>query len=103
VQGGPPETTVASRKIDETTKERQGEEAGRIERERKYLYEIWLTSQAQEDLETYREIKRRVKKEMMNRTRHGKIIPRNRTSIGINRSKGGQRFYVKCERMRTPE
>jgi hypothetical protein len=35
-------------------------------RERKALPKIWLTSQIQEDLETYREIKRRGKREMIN-------------------------------------
>jgi hypothetical protein len=31
-----------------------------MERERKSFYEIWLTSQGQEDLESYREIKRKL-------------------------------------------
>jgi hypothetical protein len=66
MQGGPPETAVSSAKIDETTKQRQREQVGRMERKRKYFYKIWLTSQAQEDLETYREIKTTVKREEIN-------------------------------------
>jgi hypothetical protein len=65
--GGPPKTAVTSRKTGESTKQRQREQVGRMERKRKSFYQIRLTSQAQEDLETYREIKRTVKREVINR------------------------------------